>query len=256
MCYNLSVALDGFRTYTETGLVVISAAEERNLISVLTVGAMTEMITVESETPLLNTTSAEENVQVSENMIAELPMNNRDITALLSLGPGLDASGRELSINGSSPQGFTFTVDGVDAMPEVELPMLSQYQNFNYIKGVSVEAVKEVEVSKNIFSAEIGMTISGNVNIITKSGTNAFHGSGFFNIQNGDWNSGDLITGVKTPDDYKGFGGSFGGPIVKDKLFFFGVYEGYREEREVVVNDYVPTVDVQERGRRGHPRLR
>ena len=100
-------------------------------------------------------------------------------------------------MNGMPTRGFTFTMDGVDASSDAEFPSLGLYQNFNFIKGTTLEAVKEVEVSKNIFSAEIGMTVSGNVNIITKSGTNQLHGSTFWNYQSGGLNARDHLTALK-----------------------------------------------------------
>lgn len=250
--YTVTVSLDGFKTRTETQLGVSSGAK-LDLTYELEVGAMSEVIEVQSETPLLNTTSAEENVTMSTEMVSELPMLNRDITAIMNQGTGLSVSGAEISMNGMPTRGFTFTVDGVDASGDAEFPSMGLYQNFNYIKGTTLEAVKEVEVSKNIFSAEIGMAIAGNVNIISKSGTNAFHGSGFYQAQNGSWNSADFISGEKTPGTYDAFGGSFGGPIIKDKFFFFGAYEGYRDEREERQSGNVPSTFTRNTAGAGNP---
>jgi hypothetical protein len=252
--YTVTVTLTGFKTHTETGLQV-SSGDKLSLSYTLEVGAMSEVVTVETETPLLNSASSEENVRLSNQMVAELPMLNRDITALLNQGTGLatGGSGAELSINGMPTRGFTFTIDGVDATQDAEFPSLGMYQNFNNIKGTSLEAVKEVEVSKNVFSAEIGMAMAGNVNIISKSGTNKFHGSGFWGYQNGEWNSEDFITGLKATGTYNSYGGSIGGPIIKDKLFFFGAYEGYSDEREEPNSGNVPSRQVRAIGTAGNP---
>jgi opacity protein-like surface antigen len=238
--YTVTVSLDGFRTRTET-LLAIRSGVKLDLTYELEVGAMSEVVEVQSETPLLNSTSAQENVQMSTEMVSELPMLNRDITGIMNQGTGLATSGAELSINGMPTRGFTFTMDGVDASQDAEFSTMALYGNFNFIKGTTLEAVKEVEVSKNIFSAEIGMAVAGNVNIVSKSGTNTLHGSGFFQAQDGEWNSSDFISGEKTPGTYKGYGGSFGGPIIKDKLFFFGAYEGYRDAREERQSGNVPS---------------
>jgi hypothetical protein len=245
--YTVTVSLDGFKTHTETGLTV-SSGDKLAVRYTLEVGSMSEVVTVETQTPLLNTTSSEENVRLSNEMVAELPMLNRDITALLNEGTGLavGGSGAEISINGMPTRGFTFTIDGVDASQDAEFPSLGMYQNFNNIKGTSLEAVKEVEVSKNVFSAEIGMAMAGNVNIISKSGTNSIHGSGFWGYQNGDWNSPDFVTGRTSPGTYKTYGGSFGGPIVKDKLFFFGAFEAYNDQRDEPNSGNVPSRQVRE----------
>jgi hypothetical protein len=252
--YTITVALEGFKTHSETGLEV-NSGDKLSVRYTLEVGAMSEVVTVETETPLLNSTSSEENVRLSSQMVTELPALNRDLTALLNQGTGLSVggSGAELSINGMPTRGFTFTIDGVDASQDAEFPSLGMYQNFNNIKGTSLEAVKEVEVSKNVFSAEIGMAMAGNVNIISKSGTNALHGSGFWGYQNGDWNSADFITGRTAPGTYNSYGGSLGGPIIKDRLFFFGAYEGYDDQRDEPNSGNVPSRQVRQIAGTGNP---
>jgi hypothetical protein len=254
--YTVTVSLDGFKTHTATGLAV-SSGSKLDLTYTLEVGALNEVITVESVRPLLNTTSAEQDVNIGTQMVAELPIINRDIMGLLNQGTGLTvgsgSNGGNLSINGLPEFGFTFTIDGVNASPDAERATMATFNNYDFIRGTSLEAVKEVELSKNVFSAEIGMSMSGNVNIITKSGTNALHGSGFYQAQDGSWNSADLISGQKTPGTYHGFGGSLGGPIAKDKLFFFVAYEGYRDARQERQSGNVPSRQVRALGAATNP---
>jgi hypothetical protein len=227
--YTLTIASEGFKTYQETDLTLASGQRHSTNFS-LDIGVTTETVTVTSSAPLMNTVNAEQDISLNTNQVAELPMINRDITGILTLGTGasLTDGGWTLSINGLAPRGFTMTVDAVDAVPDAEFAGLSLYQNFNFIKGISVEAVQEVETSKNIFSAEVGHTIAGNVNLISKSGSNQLHGSLFEMYQSGGLHANNFLVGTKAPLVYHQFGGSIGGPIVKDKLFFFGVYEGYR----------------------------
>ncbi len=238
--YTIKVEANGFKTYTETGLA-LSAGQKVNLTYQLELGTTTETVTVTTEAPLMNTVSAQQDVRLNTLQVSELPLARRDITNILNLGTGVSAGGSTISLNGLPPRGFTFTVDGVDASPDEEFASLSLYQNFNYIKGVSVEAVKEVEVAKNIFSAEIAQTVSGNVNLITKSGTNAFHGSVFEYYQAGGLNAVNHFTSRKSSEVYHQFGGSLGGPIVPDKLFFFSTYEGYRKTAKSPVSGDVPS---------------
>lgn len=140
------------------------------------------------------------------------------------------------------PRGFTFTIDGVDASPDAEYNSMAMYQDFNYIKGLSLEAVQEVEIVKNVFSAEIGQTYSGNVNLITKSGTNEFHGSAFELYQSGGMMAAPHFNpGRKSPQVFHQFGGSLGGPIVRDKAFFFFNYEGYRLNAKTIQSGEVPS---------------
>ncbi len=136
-----------------------------------------------------------------------------------------------MSINGLAPRGFTMTVDAVDSVPDAEFAGLALYQNFNFIKGISIEAVREVETSKNIFSAETGNTIAGNINLISKSGTNDFHGSLFEMYQSGGLHARNHIVAQKSPLVYHHYGASLGGPISQNRTFFFGVFEGYRFNR-------------------------
>ncbi|MEX2299535.1 MAG: TonB-dependent receptor, partial [Bryobacterales bacterium] len=154
--------------------------------------------------------------------------------------------GNTISLNGLPPRGFTFSVDGVDAAPDPEFPSLSLYQNFNLIKGVSMDAVQEVETSKNIFSAEIYHAVSGNVNLITKSGTNEFHGSLFENYQAGGLNANNHLVARKSPLVMHQFGGSIGGPIIRDKLFFFTAFEGYRRNEAQALSGQVPSRWIRE----------
>ncbi len=243
--YTLKVVLPGFKSRTETGLR-ISANQKVNKDFVLEVGTPDQSITIVSETPLLNSVNAQQEVGLDNTQVESLPIARRDFSTALTLGPGTSGGGGQITINGLAPRGFTFTVDGVDASPDAEYNSMALYQNFNYIKGVSMEAIQEVEVTKNVFSAEIGQTISGNVNVITKGGTNQFHGSAFEYYQSGGLMAVNHF-GVsatqsgKAPQVFHQFGGSIGGPIVKDKVFFFGNYEGYRLTANTVQNGDVPS---------------
>ncbi len=227
--YTLAITADGFKSYLETGLTLASG-QRHNRDYALEIGATTETVTVTSEAPLMNTVNAEQDIALNQNQVAELPMINRDITGILTLGTGasLTDGGWTLSINGLAPRGFTMTVDAVDAVPDAEFAGMSLYQNFNFIKGISVEAVQEVETSKNIFSAETSHTIAGNVNLISKSGTNSLHGSLFEMYQSGGLHANNFLVGRKAPLVYHQYGGSIGGPIVKDQVFYFATFEGYR----------------------------
>ena len=227
--YALAITADGFKSYLETGLTLASG-QRHNRDYGLELGATTETVTVTSEAPLMNTVNAEQDIALNQNQVSELPMINRDITGILTLGTGasLTDGGWTLSINGLAPRGFTMTVDAVDAVPDAEFAGMALYQNFNFIKGISVEAVQEVETSKNIFSAETSHTIAGNVNLISKSGTNALHGSLFEMYQSGGLHANNFLIGEKAPLVYHQYGGSIGGPIKKDEVFYFFTFEGYR----------------------------
>lgn len=244
--YTVLVEAKGFKTYRQNGLEL--AAGQRVQIEVkLEVGATSETVAVTADSPLLETATAEQRQNLGTSEVRELPTARRDWTNLLTIGNGITTAGTGgLALNGLPPASFRMTVDGTDAAGDPELPSLSLYQNFNYVKGVSLEAISEVNVSKGIASAEISNTMSGNVNLITKSGTNQFHGSLFENNQTENYAARNQFLATKTPLVFNQFGGSFGGPAIKNKLFFFGVYEGYREKAFRSINGNVPTKELRD----------
>ena len=199
-------------------------------------------MTVTAETSLLNTVAAEQREGITEQQTKELPLFRRDWTNLVNIGTGVSTqSDGTVSLNGLPSYSFRLSVDGTDASGDPELPSISMYQNFNLVKTVSLEAISEVQVAKGIASAEIANTMSGNINLISKSGTNQFHGSVFENYQGGAFQARPQFLTTKPPVVFNQFGGSIGGPIIKNKLFFFGVYEGYRQKRATTVQGAVPT---------------
>ena len=243
--YTITVEATGFNTHVQSG-VNLSSGQKADITFVLEIGATTEMVEVTADAPLLNTTSAEQDISLDSEQVDFLPMRNRDITSIIDLGTGASSNGLTISLNGLPPRGFTFAVDGVNAVPDSEFASLAAYQNYNFIKGVSVEAVQGVEVSKNIFSAEIANTLAGNVNIITKGGTNQFHGSAFEQYQSGGLNANNHILARKSSLVFHQYGGSVGGPIVRNKLFFFGTFEGYRYNAQQTLSGSVPSTWVRE----------
>src|SRR5262245_11524462 len=115
------------------------------------------------------------------------------------------------------------------------------FTNMNYIDIISIEAVQEVQVVKGIIPAEYGQGLAGNVNLITKSGTNELHGSAFENFQSERLNARNQFLTNKPPVTFNQFGVSLGGPIRRNRIFFFGTYEGYRESFFRLLSANVPT---------------
>ena len=239
--YTLVVEADGFRTMRQTGLELVAGQQIRYPIT-LEVGPVAEQIEVTAEPPLLQTASTELSGRLESVQIENLPATRRDFTQLLELQPGVVRTSVELlTINGLASAGMTVTVDGVDSAGDTETPSLSMFQGRNFINVISREAIQEVNVTKGVMSAEVGRAFSGNVNVITKSGTNEFHGSLFHLWQNDVLNARYALAADKPPVRFNQFGGSLGGPIVKNKIFFFATYEGYRQSNFTIVNDDVPT---------------
>lgn len=235
--YTIVIRASGFREERRTGLE-LGAGKELRLAYKLSLGQLTETVTVTSETPLLNTANAEQDLTLNSARVNELPAINRDWSVLLNLGAGVTVSNNAVSINGLPADGFRFTVDGAAASGSGENETMA---SIGYIKAVSLEAIREVNVTGGIAPADTGPTMSGNVNVITKSGTNDFTGSLFLNNRVEDLAARNQFLATKPPLTFNQFGGSAGGPLIRNKLFYFGVYEGYRSRAFSSINGNVPT---------------
>ncbi len=248
--YTLKIESDGFKTYQSTGLA-LAASQDVRQTHTLEIGSLTETVTVEGRPPLVNTQASEQSESLNAMKISELPLGRRNVTQILKLSTGVDVGGGGLRINGLGKSGADVTVNGTDANSNPsEGRALEQYGGRNYMDVMSIEAVDEVQVMRGIMKAENGGVVSGTINLISKQGTNEMHGSVFenyrshiFNARNPfqtNYNSdGSQIS--KNREVFNQFGGSFGGPIMQNRLFFFGTYEGYREYASQRVTGTVPT---------------
>lgn len=248
--YSLRIEAQGFKAYTRSGLR-LEAGQELRLVTTLEVGSPTETINVVGQAPLIENASAAANYRVSSLQFTELPQGVRDFTSLLALSTGFRWS-REgmIQFNGLASGGNSVTVDGVDASANTESSSTAMFQNFNLIKVLSMEAIEEVNVSRGVVSADVGRTYSANINIITKRGTNEFHGSLFEAVQNDVFNAKNAMQRPgdrKPPVRLNQFGGSLSGPIRKDRLFFFVAYEGNRRSNTGISQGEVPSADFRQR---------
>lgn len=131
-------------------------------------------------------------------------------------------------MNGLPGLRFKYTIEGGEADANPESPSLGMFMNFNFIKGVSLEAISEVNLTNGIAPAEIANAMSGGISLTTKGGTNEYHGTAFLNNQTEKVAARNQFLATRTPLVFNQFGFSLGGPIIKNKLFAFGVFEGYR----------------------------
>ena len=244
--YQVEVEAKGFKTFSQTGLA-LDAGQQIRYPVVLEVGGIAEKVTVSAEAPVLENASPGLNDRVSRLQLEAVPHGARNFTALLALENGFrPARDGLIQFNGLASGGLTLTVDGVDGSGSAEVSSPSMFQNFNPIKVMSEEAIQEVVVSKGVMSAEYAHTFSGNINVITRGGTNRFHGSLFETLQNNIFNAKNAAQkpgDPKPPVHVNQFGGSLGGPVKKDKLFFFFTYEGYRQATTGLTTGQVPTAD-------------
>lgn len=240
--YTVAIRAAGFKENRNTGLELAAGQRLRMRYS-LELGNVSDSVTVSSELPLVNTANAQQEHAVDSLRVMELPTVNRDWSVLLNLGAGMRVSNNAVAMNGLPPDGFRFTVDGANASGGAESETMA---SLGYIKAVSLEAIREVAVTSGIAPAETGPTMSGNVNVITRSGTNEFHGSLFENNRVEDFAARNQFQTTRAPVTFNQFGGSLGGPILKNKLFFFGVFEGYRSRAFANVSGNVPTKEFRD----------
>ena len=248
--YTLKIEKSGFKAYVSSKIELAAAQNIRETYT-LELGQVSESVNVEAGAPLLNAVSAEQRESIDRAKVTELPLSRRNVTNILRLSSGVDTGNGSVRINGQGKSGAGVTVDGTDANGNPsEGRSMSQYGDRNYIDVLSIEAVQEVQLIRGILPAEFGGVISGQVNIISKSGTNRFHGSLFENYRSHLFNARNPFQPSRNPDGseieknrevFNQFGGSLGGPVLRDKAFFFFTYEGYRESTVVRVTDTVPT---------------
>ncbi len=245
--YRVSVQVTGFKTYVQQN-VDVTIGHVVDISPTLELGRSTQTVTAEAAAPLVETTSTQLGAVVNSRTVVDLPLNTRDTYELLQLQPGVQSQeGYDLfagsdqagsvSVNGGRGRANNFNVNGGDAN--------DQFVNAAAIEP-SPDTIEEFRVLTNTFDAEYGRNSGSVVNVVTKGGTNAFHGDlyeffrnkhldarGFFDTSLPKWNQNQ-------------YGGTFGGPIVKNKTFFFVSAEA-RQIREGISSDLVTVPTVAER---------
>ena len=207
-------------------------------------GAVNETVEVQASVPLLESNTSSVGQVIETEAVSDLPLNGRNFAQLAILGPGVTGvgysasgtigsgtrpddmrPGTELFSNGNREQSNNFMLDGAD----------NNFRRNGLITlRPSVEAVREFKIQTNLFAAEQGRNPGATINVITKSGTNSFHGSTYEFLRNSRLDAKNFFTkpgAAKPPYQQNQFGGSIGGPVLHDKLFFFADYEGYRKRQ-------------------------
>lgn len=239
--YDLRAEAKGFQSLVHKQ-ISLSAAQTVNLNLTMQVGSVKQAITVSGQAPLVNATTSQQHNLYSSRKVNNLPLARLDWTNLLELGTGITTkSSTGLAMNGLAPAAFNFTVDGTNASADPELPSFGFYQGFNIINAINNDAIAEVSVVKGIAPASVSGTMSGNVNVITKSGTNQFHGDLFEFNDVSAFDARNQFLTSKPRSTFNQYGGSVGGPILRNKIFFFGSYEGARLRAFRAVSADVPT---------------
>ena len=238
--YSLKLEIPGFKGKEIAGIELTAGQQVRQLFA-LEVGTINETVTVAGASPLVSTGTAEQLQTFDRAKVAELPVSRRNFSTLLRIGTGVTYTGDSVRLNGVGKNGVAFSVDGTDAGGNPEGRNSSNYLQPNLIDIMSIEAIQEVHTVKGIAPAEYGNMVGGQVNLLSRSGTNTWHGSVFENFQSERLNARHQRLTDKPPVKFNQFGGSIGGPIRRDRMFAFGVYEGYRDRSFSLVQENVPT---------------
>ena len=252
--YTITVSPQGFKKTVNTG-VELHVSEDLVINLTLELGAMSETVNVTADAIQVETRSGEVSSLIAEKQVTELPLNGRNYAQLALMvpgvspatggvggasfsagGTGLDA-GVDMSVNGNQSNANMWTVDGVNNM--------DVGSNRTLLVFPSIDSIQEFRVERNSFSAEFGQAQGAVINLITKGGTNQFHGTLFEFLRNDALNAKDFFLKragqPKSKLRYNNFGGNFSGPIIKERIFFFWSEEWRRERRGVVLGARVPT---------------
>jgi outer membrane receptor protein involved in Fe transport len=257
--YRVQVSKAGFKTVIKPDIVLnVQAALAINFT--LPVGAVAEVVTVEGGAPLLQTESAAVSTVVDRQFAENLPMNGRSFQTLIELTPGVVLTptnytdGGQFSVNGQRGTSNYWMVDGVSANTGIS----SNDQGGNGLGGsagsfsaqggtsslVSIDAMQEFRIQTSTYAPEFGRTPGAQISIVTRSGTNQFHGTAFDYLRNDILDANDWFansTGLPKPEERQNdFGGTFSGPIHRNKAFFFFSYEGLRLRLPQVALTTVP----------------
>lgn len=243
--YRVEFEQRGFKKNVQKN-VVVQVNQVVTLNTTLQLGATQEVVEVTGEAPLVETTSTQMGAVVNQRSVSQLPLNARDTYQLLQLQPGVQSqTGSDLfygsdnagvvSVNGGRGRSNNFSVNGGDAN--------DQFANLPAVQP-SPDSIEEFRVLTNTFDAEYGRNSGAVVNVVTKSGTNKFHGNVYEFFRNKVLNATGPLDSEKPDFKQNQFGGTFGGPIKRDRTFFFASYEG-RRIRQGISSDSiaVPTSD-------------
>jgi len=256
--YSVRVAKDGFQTMERKG-ITLEVAQEAAIDATLQIGSTGQTVTVTEEAPVVNTTGSALGGTVDEQKVEDLPLNGRNFVDLSLMQTGVTQTaittgpygmiGTMYSSNGATLRSNTTLLDGASMTTLMGLTSTSAIAT-----TLGIDGIKEYKVVTNMFSAEYGQTMGSQTTIVSKGGTNQWHGDAFEYLRNSALDARNYFDAVDSknalnlpcdtggnkllafpckripPYQRNNFGGSFGGPIKKDKTFFYGVYEGLREK--------------------------
>src|ERR1700704_4673144 len=248
--YTVTATRSGFSTTVTQVTLTVGAQRVANMA--MRIGSFTEVVKVEAEAPDVELSTSEVSAVVNATTIRELPLNGRDWTQLATLQPGISSIrtqpavgagdrgqrgfGTQMTVNGGRPAQNNYRLDGTS---------INDYSNSapGSVLGADLgsDAVAEFSVLSSSYPAEYGRSSGGVINAITRSGTNEFHGSVYEFLQNSALDASNFFDTTKPQFKRNQFGATAGGPILKDRTFIFGNYEGLRQSLGVTQVNTVPT---------------
>ncbi|HXX02473.1 MAG TPA: carboxypeptidase regulatory-like domain-containing protein [Candidatus Acidoferrales bacterium] len=243
--YRLEVAARGFRKYLQEG-ISLDVNETATVHVHLQVGSETQQIRVDANAALIQNTVTGLGQTVMEHEILDLPLDGRDFAQLgilqpgvVPLTPGLIQAGGGLrdnqgyAVDGQRPESNNFLIDGADNVNNVDA---------GFVLKPPIDAISEFRIITHNADAEFGRNTGSTTNIITRSGSNSFHGAAWEFLRNDAMDGSDYFTRTVQPLKQNQFGATFGGPIVRDKTFFFAYYEGFRNRQGETDSATVPSL--------------
>ncbi len=244
--FSVLITHKGFQSVHQTG-VVLQVNQSASLNFALVAGSTSTTVQVSGSIPMLDTQTSSLGTVIGAKEILDLPLNGRQFTQLLQLAPGtvpvdvsqnsgsrpdLGGGGVTPAINGQSNRSDLFFVDGVYATD----PFFSGYSI-----SPSIDAIQEFQEQTHADQAEFGGSTGGTINLVTKAGTNHFHGSAYEFIRNDALDASGYFQPQRAGFHQNQFGATVGGPILRNKLFFFGLYDGYRQTQSATNISTLPT---------------
>jgi hypothetical protein len=247
--YRLEVTAKGFSKYVQEG-ISLDVNQAATVLVRLRVGSEAQQVDVNANAALIQNTVSSLGETVMQQEILDLPLDGRNFSQLGVLQPGvvpltpglLEAGGpaREnegYAVDGQRPESNNFLIDGADNVSAVD---------GGFVLKPPIDAIDEFRIMTHNANAEFGRNTGSTTNIVTRSGTNSFHGAVWEFLRNDAMDSSDYFTQSVQPLKQNQFGATFGGPIVKDKTFFFGYYEGFRNRQGESVPATVPSANERE----------
>ncbi len=257
--YRLTAEIPGFRKIERTG-VDLQVNQRAQIDLDLEVGLVSETVVIEGTAPLLETQSSVLGSVIEEKQVQDLPLNGRNFVQLATLAAGVSGAGSgmrgtimsgtrpddlrpgtELFVNGNRENSNNYLYDGIDNNTRLTLVTVMR---------PNVEAIREFKVQTNLYSADQGRNPGGQINVVTKSGTNKVHGTAYEFVRNAKFDANNFFANragqKKPPFKQNQFGGAIGGPIITNKTFFFGDYDGFRQDLGRVFVNTVPTLKMRQ----------